>query len=308
MPGGILVSIVTPVLNMAGYVRETIESVLAQDYPDIEYIVMDGGSTDGTLEILESYKHRLRYYSGPDKGTADAINQGAALASGSVLAWLNADDTYLPGAVSAAVRHLSASPLAAAACGQAYWVDGSGKVLSAYPTARPDFYRLQLDCCVCQPACFFRREDFLRAGQLDKALQIAFDYDLWIRLARNSRIELIPHFLATSRMHPDNKTLGNREALYRESFRVLKRHCGYIPLKWIYSYAAWLRDGRDQFYQPMQPSLRVYCRSLPLGFWQNRAHPLRYAREWASAMTVEGVKRRCKELSFRRLIARTVKR
>ncbi|MGH9665352.1 MAG: glycosyltransferase, partial [Bryobacteraceae bacterium] len=98
------VSVVTPCLNAARYLEETILSVLAQDYAPVEYIVIDGGSTDNTPEILERYKHRLRYESRPDSGAADAINRGFTLASGDIFAYLNADDTYLPGAIAAAVR------------------------------------------------------------------------------------------------------------------------------------------------------------------------------------------------------------
>ena len=116
-----LVSIVTPVYNMARYVRETVESVLFQDYPHIQYIVMDGGSTDGTVDILREYQGRLQYFTGRDQGAADAINRGFQRAAGAVLAWIDADDTYLPGAVAAAMRSLSeppaSSPPAATAVG-----------------------------------------------------------------------------------------------------------------------------------------------------------------------------------------------
>ena len=287
---------------MAGYVRETVESVLAQDYPGIEYIIMDGGSSDGTLEILDSYKNRLQYYSVADDGAADAINQGFARASGSVLAWLNADDTYLPGAVSTAVRHLNADHEAVGVCGQGYWVDESGNVLGAYPTARPEFDRLQLDCCICQPACFFRREAFVQAGGLDSALNSAFDYDLWIRLSRRGRLESVPQFLANSRMHVSNKTLLHRRQVFQESLAVLQRHYGYVPFNWVYSYMVWRHDGRDQFYEPLCPSIVAYTNSLFAGCWHNRRHPLRYVREWSRAMNVAGFVRRWKQGRFGRML------
>src|SRR5580693_2901779 len=103
-----LVSIVPPCFNASKFIQETIESVLAQDYPKIEYIVMDGGSTDGTLDILRRYEFSLRWVSGTDCGTADAINRGFALSRGEIFTYLNADDEYLPGAVSTAVRAFQA--------------------------------------------------------------------------------------------------------------------------------------------------------------------------------------------------------
>ena len=287
---------------MARFVREAIESVLSQDYPRIEYIVMDGGSTDGTVEILEKYKSRLLYQSHPDSGAADAINRGFALAKGSVLAWLNADDCYLPGAVSGAARHLADHPDAPAVCGRAYWVDCEGGRLEPYPSEQPDFGRLQFDCCVCQPACFFRREAFLRAGGLDSTLHSAFDYDLWIRLSRAGRFEFLPQFLANSRMHAANKTLRYRRQVFQESFAVLQRHYGYVPFNWVYSYMLWRHDGRDQFYEPLRPSVVAYTNSFFAGCWHNRKRPLRYVREWSQAMSVAGFVRCWKQSRFGRML------
>src|SRR5437899_1906048 len=122
-----LVSIVTPSFNTARFIERTIESVLSQDYPRIEYIVMDGGSTDGTLDILQRYRGRLQYVSAPDGGAVDAINRGFARSGGSILAWLNADDEYLPGAVRQGVRALAEHPGAAVVYGDGAWVDEEGR-------------------------------------------------------------------------------------------------------------------------------------------------------------------------------------
>src|ERR1035441_1834419 len=118
-----LVSIVTPSLNSERFIARTVESVLGQDYPNIEYIVVDGGSTDGTLDILNQYRSRLRYCSGPDQGVADAINKGFAQSRGSIFGWLSSDDTYLPGALSSAVGRLLDAPESAVVYGEAVWVD-----------------------------------------------------------------------------------------------------------------------------------------------------------------------------------------
>ena len=155
-----LVSIVTPCYNMGRYLEQTIESVLAQDYPNIEYIVMDGGSSDDSLRILEKYRGRLDFHSAPDRGTADAINKGFARSRGSVFAYLNADDTYLPGAVSAAVRSLMGEPGIGVVYGDANWVDEEGQVLGPYPTKPYQADMLSQECFICQPAAFIRREAF----------------------------------------------------------------------------------------------------------------------------------------------------
>jgi glycosyltransferase involved in cell wall biosynthesis len=276
---------------MAEYLPETLESVLSQDYPQLEYIVADGGSTDGTVDLLEKNKHRLRYISAPDGGAADAINRGFALSTGSILAWLNADDTYLPGAVAAAVRHLMAEPDAAAVYGQGYWVDSQGAILKAYPTHDFNAEALGEDCYICQPACFMRRSAFLEIGGVDAALRSAFDYDLWIRMARRHRLTHVTDYLATTRMHPESKTLGNRREVFQEGIAVLKRHFRYVPFPWIYSRICHLLDKRDQFFQPLQPSLPAYCLSLPWGLLQNWRHPVRYSIEWFRVMSRAGLLR-----------------
>lgn len=276
---------------MAGFLPETIESVLSQDYPRIEYIVMDGGSADGTLEILKSYGSRLRSSSAPDDGAAGAINRGFEMASGSILAWLNADDIYLPGAVSAAVRELTSSPEAPLVYGEAHWVDREGRALQSYPTAPFDPERFRRECYICQPAAFFRKTAFEAAGGLDASLESAFDYDLWIRLSRRGLFVHSERYWAKSRMHGASKTLGQRSRMYAECFGVLRRHYGYVPFNWVHSRCCYLLDGRDQFYEPLRPSAWKYLLSLPYGCWHNRRRMGRFAAEWWSVMKAGAGKR-----------------
>src|SRR5258707_639255 len=127
-----LVTIVTPCLNAERFLEQTILSVLEQDYPRIEYIVVDGGSTDGTLEILRKYERSLHWESAPDRGTADAVNRGFAHGSGEILGFLNADDVYRPRAVSTAMRHLQESS-EAGVYGDAWWIDENGELIAPYP-------------------------------------------------------------------------------------------------------------------------------------------------------------------------------
>jgi glycosyltransferase involved in cell wall biosynthesis len=284
MAAGPLVSVVTPSYNFAPFIGQGIESVLSQDYPRIDYLVMDGGSTDGTLEILRRYEGRLRYVSVADRGAADAINQGFGRCEGTIFAWLNADDFYLPGAVSAAVRAFLENPDADVAYGEAVWCDAAGRFVRSYPVRHPTREALHQDCCVCQPACFVRRSAFEKSGGLDATLECAFDHDFWIRLARDRTFVRVDKQLAASRMHPGSKTLRDRRLVYREAFRVYQRHYGHIPFPWIHGYCCNLVDGRDQFYECPNPTLFKYLLSLPVGCWYDRRSMGRFLGEWSAVM------------------------
>ncbi len=282
------VSIVTPSFNMARFLDETIQSVLAQDYPHIEYVVMDGGSRDGTLDILRKYEHRLRYVSAPDGGQPDAINRGFELTTGSIFAFLNADDTYLPGAVSTAVGHLLDNPGVGVIYGEAYHVEEDGRVISRYPTREFDYAALNGECYICQPASFMRRETFDRAGRMHPDLQYAPDYDLWIRIGKLFPMLKVDEYLATSRMHRENKTLGKRRQVYQEIIQITRNRFGYVPFNWIYGYSCFLMDGKDQFFERGTRSLSKFALSLALGSYYNRKHLLRYGAEIASTLGLTG--------------------
>jgi glycosyltransferase involved in cell wall biosynthesis len=275
-----LVSIVTPTYNMARFLEEAIQSVLSQDYRNIEYIVMDGGSTDGSLDILRKYEGRLRWYSGPDRGQTDAINKGFLQSRGAIFAFLCADDTYLPGAVGKAVRHMLANPGYAGIYGEGYLTSEAGDILRRYPTRPFDAELLKTECFICQPASFLWREAFAGVGMLDPELQNALDYDLWIRLAKQHRLLMVDDYLATSRMHYGSKTLSARRDVYKAGINVLMRHYGYAPFELIYGYCCSVLDRRDGFFEPVPPSPAKYLLSLAYGSYENRRHPLRFWKEW----------------------------
>ncbi|HTB13641.1 MAG TPA: glycosyltransferase family 2 protein [Bryobacteraceae bacterium] len=287
-----LVTIVTPCLNAARFLEQTIQSVLSQDYPRIEYIVMDGGSSDGTIEILKKYEHSLHWESAPDRGTADAVNRGFARGKGEILAFLNADDVYHPDAVSTAVQALREHPEASAVYGEAWWIDEDGARIAPYPVRDFDRALLEKECFICQPACFFRREPFEIVGGLDPDLNLSFDYDFWLRLTRTFSMVRTDATLADSRMHRANKTLSQRDKVFRETFKVLKRDCGYVPFQWIYSYLCFRGDARDQFFEPFRPSIPRYLQSLPVGLWMNPGAGGRYIAEWAKVITWQAARRR----------------
>ena len=279
-PAKPLITVVTPSFNMARYLPETIESVLSEDYPNIEYIVIDGGSTDGTLEILKSYGDRLRYISEPDRGPSDAAAKGLRQARGEILTWLNADDSFQPGAIRIAADYLAAHPETDVVYGEGWWIDENGAIISRYPTLPFDPKVLERDCFICQPAAFIRASSYRRCG-LDPQVNRSFDYDLWIRMAKAGfRFDTIPEYLANSRMHQGAKTIYERGEVFEASMDLLKRHYGYIPLSWVFGYTAYRMDRRDQFFEPLRYNAWKYLVSLPVGLWLNRRKPLHFMGEW----------------------------
>lgn len=271
---------------MARFLEETIQSVLTQDYPHVEYIVIDGGSTDGTLDILRKYETRLHYESRPDRGQTDAINRGFLKSHGRVFAFLCADDTYLPGAIGKAVRHLLQNPGHAGIYGEGYLVAEDGRQLSRYPTRQFDPELLKTECFICQPAAFLWRDAFAEVGMMNASLNYALDYDLWIRIARRYSLLKVDDYLATSRMHPGSKTLRHRKAVYQHAVQVVKYHYGYVPFCHVYGYCCALLDRRDGFFEPVPPSIAKHLLSLAYGSWQNLRHLPRFWKEWSE----EGIK------------------
>lgn len=273
---------------MARFLEQAIQSVLAQEYPNLEYIVMDGGSTDGTVEILRRYEERLRWESHPDRGQSDAINRGFLQSRGEVFAYLCADDAYLPGAVQTAVQHLAAHPECAGVYGEGQMVDEQGRFLRLYPTRPFDPELLRNECIICQPTAFLRREVFAEAGMLDPDLHYALDYDLWIRIARRHRLLKVNEVLALSRMHRGAKSLRDRRKVYKEHLKVVHRHFGYAPVSSVYGYSCALLDRRDGFFEPVPPSLAKCVLAGLIGLWWNRRHPIRFWAESWRAVAAAG--------------------
>lgn len=217
-----LVSIVTPSFNQGPYLEQTMRSVLEQDYPRIEYLVIDGGSTDNSVEIIKKYADHLTYWvSEKDSGQAEAINKGLARAKGDILAWVNSDDYYLPGAVSAAVKSFEENPDAVMVYGDMLAVDGNGQTINIQK-----FKQLSLQDLLCfqiigQSSVFFRRSAWEKVGPLEPTFHFMLDHHLWIRLAQQGKILHVPKVWSAARYHPQAKNRARAAEFGREAFHVL---------------------------------------------------------------------------------------
>lgn len=268
-----LVSIVTPSYNQGEYIRDTIESVLNQTYKNIEYHVIDGGSTDQTIEILKSYGDHFSWISEPDRGQTHAINKGFALSHGEILAYLNSDDVLEPDAVEKAVVFFISHPGIDLVYGRAYLIDKAGIITGFYNTADYSFKRLMFDNCICQPAAFWRREIAERCGPFDESLHFSMDYEYWMRLDRaGGKLFHIPDILARSRLYAETKTLSSREKIFQEIFTISERHAEFIDLNYFYglwNHRVWEQDNERYRWLRLLPRSFIFSANIHW-LWHHR--------------------------------------
>ena len=222
-------SIITPSFNQARYIESTMRSVLEQGYPLIEYIVVDGGSTDGSVDVIKRYADKLAWWvSEKDKGQTDALNKGFSHAQGEILAWLNSDDTYEPGVVAAAVKYLNEHPKVGMVYADTNFIDENGRIIGRFPAAQTDYRRLRQGYVhIPQQAAFFRADLWRQVGPLDPDFYFAMDYDLWVRLAKLAPFAYLPgQTWANFRLHTSGKTIAADDRCWPEMLKVHYRDGG----------------------------------------------------------------------------------
>jgi len=265
------VSIITPSFNQAAYIEATIQSVLAQNYPQTEYLVIDGGSTDGTLDILRRYSRSLTWISEPDQGQAQAINKGFRQSTGQIVAWLNSDDIYLPNSLPYVAEFFKQHPDIDIVYGDYHLIDPSGRVLLRKQEIPFDFNVLLFGLnYISQPTTFFRRRVFDRAGYLDETLHFGLDWEYWLRLASHGgKFAHIPRCLAATRWHREAKTVAAPPEMFTEHQLIRDRYWNkhkFRSPRGHQLYAAWL----NKFYRLKRQILKIIIRrtiDFPPGHW-----------------------------------------
>jgi glycosyltransferase involved in cell wall biosynthesis len=233
-----LVSVITVVYNGEAHLEQTIQSVVNQSWSNMEYVIVDGGSTDGTLDIIRKYEDRIDYWiSEPDRGISDAMNKGIRLANGDLIAHLHADDYYSdPSVISSVCTEYLRHPDALWLTGGIEIVDENGNILQEIPVRKYSYRKLIHGNIILHPATFVARRAFEKAGQFNEEYRYAMDYDLWIRIGKIADPVALDLRVACFRAHPESRSVIRSDMAYHESWMIRKKHLEGRPGKLFYHY------------------------------------------------------------------------
>ena len=237
------ITVITPSFNQGDFIEETINSVLDQKYPNLEYIVMDGGSTDRTLHLLKKYEGRLRWWSERDRGQSHAINKGLKLATGRIVAFLNSDDQYEPEALYKVADFFAIHPKAHWLTGKCRTVDAEGneirRAITMYKNAWLRLCRYHVLFVlnyISQPATFWSRHAVEQVGQFDESLRYAMDYDYSLRVGQLFKLHILNEYLARFRIHPTSKAGASAHAQFDSEFEIAERYAKSAMLRRLHAF------------------------------------------------------------------------
>jgi len=272
-------SIITPSYNQGDFIERTIQSILGQNIPQLEYCIFDGGSTDHTLEIIKKYQSHLFFESKPDRGQAHAVNKGLLQTKGAIIGWLNSDDIYYPNALSTILSFFEAYPTIDIVYGNANHIDENDSIIEPYYTESWNVEKLYEVCFLSQPAVFFRRRILASLGILNENLCYCMDYEYWLRAAQqNVKFYYLPILLAGSRLHLKTKTLNARIKVHAEINTMLKQHLKRVPERWLINYAHAIAEARYPHYSPLEKRRVIAIQSFLAAFAWNKKITFSYLR------------------------------
>ncbi len=230
------ISLITPCYNQVRYIGKTIDSVFSQNYPNLEYIVVDGGSTDGTLEIVKKYGKKIDWESRKDKGQTEAINRGISKSTGEIIGYLNSDDMLAPDALITIASFFKSNPNYYWVTGKCQIIDRNGNLIRSFITSYKNFLLkyarnrpvLSIVNFISQPATFWKRDVIKKIGLLNQSLHYAMDYDYWLRISKIYKLGFIDKYLALFRIHSFSKSAQDFEKLLSEGYFVAKQQSNFI--------------------------------------------------------------------------------
>lgn len=240
------ISIITPSFNQGRFIERTIKSVLNQHYSNLEYIVIDGGSTDETIKILEKYSKKRSskktnntptfiWKSQKDRGQTHAINKGLKMCTGDIIAYLNSDDTYEPNTLQTVADFFASHPKAAFVYGKGRLIDADDKPIGLYNTLPEDHDRLFASCGISQPTCFWKGKLIQDIGYFNESYHYTMDYEYWVRVSKQYTLHFIDKVLANSRIHDSAKTSVFTHKLHEEAVRMSLEQYGKVHYDWVFT-------------------------------------------------------------------------